>query len=514
MRCAAFLLLVAPCFAQGVLPLSASYRFGSLLAEYGGNCSPPNPTVPEVDVGRGEIAFSADGRYSYTENEYVVCPGGQTSTSQNSGAGTYFVGDGGWLLLDEGQPPGIDTFLLFLRSDTGNAAAARQACEDTSAELIVAVALGSGHSNASLSGNYHVARLSLRSSTSFLAVGDFGRMTFDGSGSYSENGTRRTVPLGGSVTTAPYSGNGTYGIAADGALTARANGWGAVSSDREMFFWITTNGPDVDLTIGVRAGAAYGNGLANGAWGTSMLAADIGSAAAFPGALATEHGALRLTSTGGRTFDWDSARIESRPQFAPNECDEVSRGGGWSLPSTGVLTLTPRSGAPLDVGLSADGSNFVGVTAESGSVGLIFGVAGCSWPRRFGRPTAGSGNMAPTLASVGGFPHVGNTGFGLLVTGGLGGAPGAALTSLGASNGIPLLGGTVWIDPVQVVLQFPMALSGPANLPGVGAGAVFLPLPTSPAVAGLQLYAQALFVDGGAPAGVSMTQGLQVDVSR
>lgn len=513
MRCLPLLLLAAPCFAQGVLPLSATFRYGSLLVEYGGNCTPANPTVPELDVGRGEVAFQPSGRVTVTETEYVVCPGGGSSTSQNSSAGTYTVGDGGWLLIDDGHTPGIETFTLFLRSDLGAAVSARQACEDTSAEIVVAVALSSGQSNQSLSGNYHVARLALRSSTSFSSTGDFGQIRFDGAGNYTENGTRRAVPLGGTVTVTPYTGNGTYQVAGDGGLTVGAAGWGAVSADREMFFWVGTNGTDVELTVGARTGTTYGSRLAAGRWGTSMLATDLGSAAANAGALPTEYGTLQCALSGA-AFAWDRERIESPPRFARNNCDTVSDSGGWTISAAGVMHLAPSPGTPVDVAVGADGTCFVGVTADAGSVGLLVGIAGCEWPRRFGAATAGSGAFAPTLSSVGGFPHVGNTGFALVVTSGLGAAPGAVLTSLAASNGIPLLGGTVWIDPAQLALQFPLALSGPANLPGVGAGAVFLPLPASPALSGLQIFAQALFVDAGAPAGVSMTQGLQVDVAR
>jgi hypothetical protein len=43
---------------------------------------------------------------------------------------------------------------------------------------------------------------------------------------------------------------------------------------------------------------------------------------------------------------------------------------------------------------------------------------------------------------------------------------------------------------------------------------VFLPLPTTPSAAGLRLVSQAFLIDGGAPAGIAMTPGLDVIVSR
>lgn len=506
----ALALCVSSALAQGVLPLDARYRVGSLYTDFVSNC-PPSGSTPEIGSTRGTLTLGIDGRYAFAGNSHDVCPNGSITTSTDTGGGRYFVGEDGRLTIDDGQSvPGVDTFTLFLRSDARVAVSARKICEDT-AEILVVVGLSSGMSNNSLVGAYRVARMRLSNASPHTTVGDAGRVTFASGGTYTETGTRRSVTPGATVTSAPYTTNGSYQVAADGALTTGGGGWGAVAPDAEVFFWSVQSGTEVELTVGVREGGAYASRLAQGAWGTTRLDHDLGSAAARP-ALATEYGTAQLAASGGQ-LRWDHERIETRT-FGSHDCNGNTVNGTWSLASTGVLTLSPTGDVPLDLGVSSDGTCAVGISTRAGSVGLVVSLARCEWPRRFGTPTPGSGSAAPSLFTLGGFPHVGNGAFTLLVTGGLGGAPGAVLTSLAASPGLPLFGGTIWIDPTQVVLQFPLLLSGPGNLPGIGAGAARMPLPSSPSVAGLRLVSQAFVFDAGAPAGVSMSPGLDVVVVR
>ena len=504
--------LASGALAQGVLPLDGRYRVGSLYTDFQSNCAAAGST-PELGSTRGEVTFGIDGRFTFTGASHEVCPNGQASTAPDVGAGRYFVGEDGRLTIDDaGATPGLDTFTLFLRSDAAVAVSARKVCDET-AEVLVLVALSSGMSNSSLAGTYRTARLRLSNANPHVTRGEVARAVFSAAGTYTESGTRRDVSPGGAVTSAPYTGNGTFQVAVDGALTANTSGWGAVAPDAEVFFWVVHAGSEVELTVGVREGSAYASRLVQGAWGTCRLDHDFGSAAARPGVIATEYGTATLAPSGGGSLAWDYERIETR-QFGVRDCNDVTAPGAWSLAGSGQLSLTPTSDVPLDLAVSSDGTCAVGVSARPGSVGLCVALARCEWPRRFGRPTAGTARLAPSLFSLGGFPHVGNRSFAMLVAGGLGGAPGAVLTSLGDTPGLPLFGGTVWIDPTRLALQFPIALSGPPAVPGVGAAGVFLPLPTTPSAAGLRLVSQAFLIDGGAPAGIAMTPGLDVIVSR
>lgn len=512
MRQIAIVVLSSGLAAQGVLPLDGRYRIGSVYSEFTSNCAASGNT-PEIGSTRGEVVFGIDGRLVFTGTSHEVCPNGQFTSSPEAGAGRYLVGDDGRVTIDLAPAsPGRDTFTMFLRSDAALAVGAGKVCEETP-ELLVMVALSGGMSNNSLAGTYRVARLYLANANPHVTRGDAGRASFQAAGTYTETGTRREVSPGGVVNTAPYSTNGTFQVAADGSLASNTSGWGAVTADAEMFFWVVRAGNAVELTLGVREGASYTRGLLRGEWGTFRLDHDLGSGATRPGVIATEYGTAGLDLVSSGSLGWDYGRMESQPA-SPHGCRDVSASGTWSLGGPGVLTLTPSGDLSFDLAASGDGTCAVGITARSGSVGLCVALARCAWPQRFGRATAGTSGFAPSLFSLGGFPRVGNQSFALLVAGGLGGAPGAVLTSLGDAPGLALFGGTVWIDPARLALQFPIALSGPPAVPGVGAAGLFLPLPATPSAAGLRLVSQTFLIDPGAPAGIAMSPGLDVTVSR
>ena len=506
-------LLASSLAAQGILPLSGTYRFASLLTSYGNDCAPPSQTAPEFATSTGTVNLSIDGRYIFSGNDYIVCPNGQVQTGTDSGSGDYFVGDDGRLTFDDdGGAPGLEPFTLFVRADASLAVSSRKVCDD-SAELFVLMALSSGQSNASLNGNYGVSRLRLSSAGgNHSLIGDQGTITFNGTGTYTESGTRQTVLLRGTSTGQPYTGGDSYIVAQNGALSTGAGAWGAVTPDREVFFWVTGSGSTAELTIGVRLATTYSQRLVSGRWGTSRLDHEIGASAPTPGVLSTEYGTLNLAAA-GTALQWEFERVESRPSSF-NACDRFTPAGSFTLSSGGALTLSPSGSTAIQSRVSSDGTVFAGLTLAPGSAGLILGLSRCVWPRRFGRPTAGSGALAPSLFSLGGFPYAGNAGFSFLLANGLGAAPGALLISLGSAAGLPLLGGTLWIDPTQTALQFPLVLSGPPNVPGVGAAGALFALPASASLAGTRFFAQGFLLDQGGPAGMAMSAGLEVAVCR
>jgi hypothetical protein len=83
---------------------------------------------------------------------------------------------------------------------------------------------------------------------------------------------------------------------------------------------------------------------------------------------------------------------------------------------------------------------------------------------------------------------------------------GPALTLISAASAhLPLFGGVVLVDPGAVLA---------APLTGVtgGAGVQVVPIPADPSLAGARVYAQAGQVDPGAPAGVALSNGLEIVV--
>jgi hypothetical protein len=70
-----------------------------------------------------------------------------------------------------------------------------------------------------------------------------------------------------------------------------------------------------------------------------------------------------------------------------------------------------------------------------------------------------------------------------------------------------VLGGTLLVVPL---VTLPVALGGALGAPGAGTFALPLVLPGSPSTVGVNLNFQALFFDAGTPAGVSMSNAVEL----
>jgi hypothetical protein len=119
---------------------------------------------------------------------------------------------------------------------------------------------------------------------------------------------------------------------------------------------------------------------------------------------------------------------------------------------------------------------------------------------------AGAGGLTPSL-STSGCPDVGVP-FSIEIESVRGGASG--WLALGFAQGaLPILGGTLYVTPVASLV--PVSVGGAPAAPG--AGALSLPVIfSSPALAGLNLYFQGLFIDPAAAQFVSMTNGLLISI--
>ena len=205
------------------------------------------------------------------------------------------------------------------------------------------------------------------------------------------------------------------------------------------------------------------------------------------------------------------------------DCDGVARGqfdgrlaGLLYQPSTG-LWLVDRSGeAPLSTTalLQRAGNGtalltFTGVPVGSGvrlaldrdGDGTRDGDDGLLG---YGADTPGCAG-APLLTGNS-KPRVGNSAFAVVVRGAPASSAGALLLGLRAASA-PVAGITLLVDPLgaPVVLQFL-----PSDVRGVAASRQ--PMPATPSLAGLSLFAQAAFVDNCAPGGLAASAGLRVTV--
>jgi hypothetical protein len=127
--------------------------------------------------------------------------------------------------------------------------------------------------------------------------------------------------------------------------------------------------------------------------------------------------------------------------------------------------------------------------------------------RQYGVGSPGSGGAVPVLGASGP-AAAGSTTYALHLRLGLGGT--LALLGLGTSEvalpDAPLAGMTLYVGGLLPPLTFPSG--GPTGV--AGAGAADLPFFPTPALVGLAIFHQAVFVDPAGASGVSATNGLEV----
>jgi ELWxxDGT repeat protein len=194
--------------------------------------------------------------------------------------------------------------------------------------------------------------------------------------------------------------------------------------------------------------------------------------------------------------------------------DDASGVEPWRTDGTTAGTVLHQDIAP------GPDSSIVYPAARLAGAGLYFaaydGVTGSEpWTLRsfaaaipFGAGCAGSGGSVPGIAARGGPPAIGNAGFGLELRGGRPDAVAVLVLANGAFADEPDL-------PCLIRVEGPLAILA-LRLDAAGAGAVPLPVPPSPGLAGSVLFAQCGVFDpeGLFPGGVALSGGLQLIVSE
>lgn len=128
----------------------------------------------------------------------------------------------------------------------------------------------------------------------------------------------------------------------------------------------------------------------------------------------------------------------------------------------------------------------------------------------YGQGTPGAGQQVPQIAGIG-LPTLGNQQFAVLCTRAAGGVPGWVVYALGQARQ-PLLGGELLVDLATAAPVFRIT-TGIAGQVGVGTAMVATPIPASPAIVGVTLYGQGLFLDPMAAQGISSTAGLRIRIT-
>lgn len=199
-------------------------------------------------------------------------------------------------------------------------------------------------------------------------------------------------------------------------------------------------------------------------------------------------------------------------------CGQSQQPGGWAVTTGGAyhaqlgkfLLVDFWNGVLRSYSQGGTGNGTVVGTSPVATTGYWVNMAivpddGCTGGgSEYGTGLAGSGGFVPHISSTG-CPDVGRT-VTVHVDRAVGGTFGLLLLG-SAPASLPAFGGTLLLAPIDASAVFPC--SGALGVPG--AGAFVLPIPmTNPAFSGLSLYLQAALLDGAAPQGLSITNGLQL----
>jgi hypothetical protein len=258
----------------------------------------------------------------------------------------------------------------------------------------------------------------------------------------------------------------------------------------------------VDVVLGARDGALY-LALA-GPGGTFAPQATNPSAASAGG------GALRIADLNG---DRDPDIVASN-MVSDGTLDQAfvrallgAGNASWSVKAMqGLSSVGPDGSLRPAIGdMNADGATDV-VLAHGGAGTVSIVLNKLSTFAAFEAGKAGSGGLAPILAGTGYTTPGGKVS--LLVSSGLGGAPGLLQVGVGHAPG-PLL--AVQDVLVGVLIQ----LGGPSGVPGAGKLELKGHMPNQAVLLGVELTMQVILADPGAgpPApGLSFTNGLSLTI--
>ena len=141
--------------------------------------------------------------------------------------------------------------------------------------------------------------------------------------------------------------------------------------------------------------------------------------------------------------------------------------------------------------------------ARDGGRSIYFNMTLGTQP--YGQGTTGFGGYVPSLVYL--RPPVRGQTASFTLSNGRGGAVGAWLFGgPGQKASLPVLGGTLLLVPS---FSIPLQLGSTPGLAGAGQLQLDVPIPPDASYAGVQILLQAVMLDSGAPAGVSMSNALE-----
>ena len=496
-----------------MLPMSKTYHVGMYTSEI----NSPSGAL-RLHGGSGQMTLTPGGLLNGSLNAFETDVVNGTVASPNDPFdGLYSVRGSGICMLDlDPLNPGTEMAPLWITPD-GSVLHGVSSMVDDDVANVIAIEVGSGLSNATLSGDYRIVgqnvELDAASGSTFRVEQELGTATFGGSGTGTVSGSKITYTSSGTVTS-PLTGSFTYSVANDGALTSGSQ-TGGCTADGELFFLSKTNSTgDVGLLFGVRIGSSYDlNDLAGRHSFTGHRYELSGSSAVLP-RTTTTFGELSVDAASAASGSWSfsGATVESSSsgQVAASSMSSGSLTLGGAGLASNELTMT-EPGGTLSLWSSPTGRFFVG--REPGPhPHQLFGSRQCPASVPVGAGTSGTGGEVPRLG-MRTYPQLGNGSFAFAVEGGVGGSICALPIATASSPGLPAFGGTIFIDPTAIGVTVTVFLGGTPGVAGEGAGLAPLAIPNNLSLIGFELWAQALVFDSGATADVALSNAYRAIVS-
>lgn len=220
-------------------------------------------------------------------------------------------------------------------------------------------------------------------------------------------------------------------------------------------------------------------------------------AAGLDVAIDDNSGSLAATDTG--THIDNNEVTHDAPRLVDSNGDAVFF-FDYTAPSTAMSLAMYGAGNSVNLNGNNSGDN-----ARAKQIKIVV-VDNLTSFLKFGVATAGSGGILPTVSTVDG-PST--SGWSITINNVLGGASGFLWVGF-AMKDQQAFGGHFYIDLSSPYVLAPIAFGGTPGVPGDGS-LTFNSIDMS-SYAPLTLFLQGTMIDAGAPKGVSMTKGIEMDV--
>ncbi|MFT4710592.1 MAG: hypothetical protein ACI9D0_001094 [Bacteroidia bacterium] len=386
-------------FAQEDVPLSGTYTYGAIGAQYFDPCTPGVDSL--VTLGeRGTIAFNPAGTFTWDSTEHRACASGGVDVVSDSRSGTYDCSLDGTLELDFGPIFGVEVrpFQMTWERDIF----VLQGTDPGEPITLIGIRHGVGMSNADFNGTYALAGFGqeqvLGGVNSFV---DFGEAAFDGAGNYSSTSSYNEFGPGGQ-STGINSDSGAYTILANGQIALGGSGpIGMISADGSVAFVAEWSGTESLLTVLARKGTGAPT---SGALDQDWYLSEIGAEQPATFASSAQWGATGVVSIGGFggafTFNGDGAWVD----LGGSGGGPDGGSGTVLLAADGSLTIS-NPGSPVANGWLADREDFAIFAslneASDMSLGILVRDRGPLDTFGIGEVSVGTGGQQPLSIMTG-----------------------------------------------------------------------------------------------------------------